>query len=489
MITNNTVGVVGVWSALNYGSELTYYALYQVLKDEKKNVLMLEQLPTENHMEETVGPELFHNNPYPLDSLRMGSVSQMQELNEVCDTFVVGSDQLWRYRFFKKKRDANLLSFVSANKRKISYATSFGEKVYSAPPEYTSKMLYFLNRFHKISVREKSGVDICNNTFGIDVEWVLDPVFLCDIRHYEALIQNAKVSLEEPFIFVYLVHPTKEKKEFIKEAVLRMGKKAVFVRSPNRKTESEDWDTNFEDDCKVEDLLYYIKQSDRVITDSFHGYCFSIIFNKQIIPMFQTVGGDDSAERTLSLMSALGIEGSVFMTDVDIEQYCSGEKDIIYKVINKRLDAERKRCRQWLLEALDTEVTYDKSDLLWDAIRPEIYKMRERELQQEEAQRERKRLENANRNIVLFGTGKIFLHHRASIMKRMNICSITDNNPDKWGREYDGIVCVSPEELKSIDNPYVLITVSNEKLVDSIRLQLSEMGIEDVAKLSEWMDI
>ncbi|MBO5178257.1 MAG: polysaccharide pyruvyl transferase family protein [Lachnospiraceae bacterium] len=489
MKEKNTVGVVGIWSGMNYGTQLTFYALYQVLTEENFQVTLLEESSKITVPEETPAPGLFRENPYPAQSFVKANLVQMKEFNEKCDSFVVGSDQLWRYRFFKKLIDVNILSFVSADKRKIAYATSFGEKEFRAPIERTEKMRFFLKRFHKISVREQSGVELCRNTFDVEAEWVLDPVFLCNIRHYSAFAEKSRSIVDEPFVFVYIVHPSEEKRIFVEKIVSCMGKKAVFVRNLHAVDTYDGWTVPFEPDCKIEEWLYYIKNCDRVITDSFHAFCFSVIFNKQILPLFQTVDGSDSAERIFSLTGLLGIEAPETMEHLDVEAYCRGEKDINYDEPNKRLDAERIRCRKWLLDALKTEVTYDKTDLLWDVLRPEIYKVQEMKQLLEEQQKEINRLKYANRNIVLFGAGNILQKHGRTILDNINVCAVVDNNPEKWGASYEGIICTKPETLRTLDNPYVLITVKNEALIKSICTQLENMGIKDVALLSEWLTV
>lgn len=489
MQDKHCVGVVGNWSNMNYGAQLTYYALYQTLMDENFGVTMIEGDVNNDRKKSVLAPGLFRKNPYPSSSLLKRNITQMQELNEQFDSFVVGSDQLWRYCFFKPYRDVNILSFVSSDRRKISYATSFGEEGVCAPIEYISKMRYFLSRFQKISVREQSGVDICQNIFDVQAECVLDPVFLCDIQHYEVCISNATVGLEEPFIFVYIVHPSAEKKEMIERIVSELGKKAIFVRSLYKSTKYENWNVPFEADCKIEEWLYYIKNCERILTDSFHACCFSVIFHKQIIPLFQTIDGSDSAERVFSLADILGIEGLKTMENLKLEDYYIDSHQIDYAEVNQRLEKEKLRCKKWLLDALQTEVSYDRTDLLWDIIRPEIYKYHHLEQTVMEQKREINRMKYRDRNIILFGAGEILERVYSEVIGLAKICAIMDNDPKKWGKFYGNIKCISPQQIVEYDDPYVIITIKNEAVVEEIRNQLEDMGIKDIALLAEWLEV
>ena len=471
------IGVVGNWSSMNYGAHLTYYALYQSLIDEGFSVIMLEGSEKNIYEEEKLKPRLFRENPYLQDSLKKNNIAYMNEFNEICDTFVVGSDQLWRYIFFRKSIEVNLLSFVCSHKRKISYGVSFGEKDFKAPDEHITKMRYFLSRFQKISVREKSGVDICREIFGVPAECVLDPVFLCDKQHYENIIQRSNVTINDEFVFVYIVHHTPEKRECVNKIISQLGKKAILVRNLHKDI-YDGYHVLFEPDCKIEEWLYYIKNCDRVITDSFHAYCFSIIFNKQIITLFQTVDGVDSAERVFSLNNILGIKEPQTIESMDIDKYCENSNEINYIEVNMRLKTEKERCRKWLLDSLKTEVSYDKIDLLWDAVRPELYKQILLEQSMEEQQREINRLKYGKRNIVLFGAGQVLESRYREICQNINVCAIVDNNSQKWGIKYENIECISPKYLQEIDNPYVLITVKRTEIIKHIKKQLYSMGIK-----------
>lgn len=72
------------------------------------------------------------------------------------------------------------LDWVDDNKKKIAYAASFGHKKLYIDRDVLKNMKYGISRFDSFSVREEDAIDICKQNFGIDVAWVMDPVFLCD---------------------------------------------------------------------------------------------------------------------------------------------------------------------------------------------------------------------------------------------------------------------------------------------------------------------
>jgi len=105
---------------------------------------------------------------------------KLTELNELYDTFIVGSDQVWNPRFCMHDLDVYFLNFVNSNNKKISYAASFGNNKINIDNFYINQIGYMLSGFDYISVRERSGIDIVGNIFKQKSYNVLDPVFLLD---------------------------------------------------------------------------------------------------------------------------------------------------------------------------------------------------------------------------------------------------------------------------------------------------------------------
>lgn len=94
----------------------------------------------------------------------------------------MGSDQVWNFGICEKYQGAFFLNFAADNKKKLSYAASFGHPGFFAPPQAIEETKHLLERFDGISVRESSAVDLMRDTFGIVPERVLDPVFAVDPR-------------------------------------------------------------------------------------------------------------------------------------------------------------------------------------------------------------------------------------------------------------------------------------------------------------------
>ena len=85
-------------------------------------------------------------------------MEDLKELNELCDGFVIGSDQVWNYGISRDFGKMFYLDFAEEQKKKIAYAVSFGHDVDFAPAEERVKIADYMSRFDGISVRDFAGM-------------------------------------------------------------------------------------------------------------------------------------------------------------------------------------------------------------------------------------------------------------------------------------------------------------------------------------------
>ena len=297
------IGVVGVWSEPNYGSELTYYALYEVLRQKGYDPLMIER-PGDAPWKPQTEPVLFAENPYPTHALSpiFSSKASMEDLNERCDMFLIGSDQMWHPDLYYSFNQISCLDFIGSLKKKISYSTSFGQGRWMGDTQTTSQFAYYLSRFDAISVREESGVSICRDVFNIDAACTLDPVFLCDKQKFITLAEKSNLNIPSQYMAVYMLDYIEEKNECIQH-ISQMLELPIRFFTDAAKYNNQDLLAHI-NNGSVEDWLKNIINSDFVITDSFHGICFAILFRKQFIAVENKERG---STRFHSLLSMLGL--------------------------------------------------------------------------------------------------------------------------------------------------------------------------------------
>ncbi len=229
-----------------------------------------------------------------------------QTINEF-DALVVGSDQVWRAEY--NYLPAYFLSFTqNSTIKRISYAASFGiDNIDNYNNSIRSKCGEWLARFDGVSVREESGVDICHNSFNVDAEVVLDPTMLLTKEDYSTLIelQNPHLSPKKMGqLMTYILNEDAQRDEILDVIASRLSlspldiiPKGVF----DRRTKS------LEDSIlpSIEEWLAGFRDSEFVVTDSFHGAVFSIIFNTPFVVIDNHERG---SERFNSLLKIFGLE-------------------------------------------------------------------------------------------------------------------------------------------------------------------------------------
>lgn len=350
------VGILGVWFGCNYGSIATYYALEQTIESMGYRVLMVHRprlKPDDGRMKGRHSIR-FAEEHYQIS--KSYHVSEIGVLNQMCDAFVLGSDQIWNYGVTRIFGHSYFLDFADDTKKKIAYATSFGSGKFLAPRAFTKKAVKCMRRMDAVSVREKEGVDICRKTFGVDATHVLDPVLMCEPHVLGNLAEKSDKKENEPFIATYILDPTPQKRAALLYVSERRGKKLVnMLDGWYNKFEENKKKLNLDDtieNLQVEDWLYYFKNSDFVITDSFHGTCMAILFHKPFIAIGNPGRGTSRFE---SLLGTLGLTERYVMNPDDIRKKKELLDDVNYTGVDAILEKQRADSRAWLSEALAGE--------------------------------------------------------------------------------------------------------------------------------------
>ena len=255
-------------------------------------------------------------------------VYNSKQLSTLCNKYglnavVVGSDQVWRRNFALNYGYNYFLDSVPSHIIKASYAASFGLDVWEYTKEETQHIQRLLNDFSNISVREESAVTLCKENLNINAEWVLDPTLLLTQDDYDKITSRRLV--EEKYIFVYWLGD----KTTIQKDIENYESEGYSIININLKEERVQE--------SIEDWLSYIKYADFVVTDSFHGVVFSIIFKKKFF-MFKNDSGGNS--RLASLMKVLQVIPELFESNQTLD----------YDVIENRINLLREESKEFLLK-------------------------------------------------------------------------------------------------------------------------------------------
>ena len=249
------------------------------------------------------------------------------------DAIVVGSDQVWRATM--SDIPTYFLSFTKAiNVKRIAYAASFGTDDLNEYSKMDMKIASeSIKLFDAVSVREKSGVHLCRDYFKMDAVHVLDPTMLLSKDDYLKLIEEEDKPCSENILLTYVLDRTQEKNDIIQ----RVGEALHLTSCENGAVKyfSNVVESNVSE-CIYPSVSRWVagfRDAQIVVTDSFHGTVFSIIFNKPFVAILNSKRG---SSRFISLLSVLGLENRLISTTNDLlEEHL---KPIDYTEVNKILN-------------------------------------------------------------------------------------------------------------------------------------------------------
>lgn len=267
------------------------------------------------------------------------------------DAYVVGSDQCWRpcYNAFISSM---FLDFVQDKQvKRIAYAASFGTDKWEFTPQQTAVCAPLAKKFDMVSVREDSGVKLCEEHLGVNAVHVLDPTMLLTKEDYIQLIEKEKEPKSDGTLFNYILDPDARKSAFIQKVAISKGLKAFQVL-PKCQTETrtkEDVKKRIED-CVFPGVTTWLRafmDAEMTIVDSFHGMVFSIIFNN---PFWAIGNVDRGMSRFTSLLKMFHLEDRLL--DADNLDEVDFSKPIDWTMVNGILEEKRRECIFLLLDIL-----------------------------------------------------------------------------------------------------------------------------------------
>ena len=348
------VGIVGWWFASNYGSALTYYVLGKSIEQMGKSVIFIPvpQLNNHNWDVDTQIVEKFMAKHFRIAKKRQ--YDNLKEVNQFCDSFLLGSDQMWTESTTKLVGYSFFLDFVDKEKKKIACATSFGASKFNSDLKMRYTARDYLKQFDAISVRENSGVEICRDKFGINAEQIIDPIFWEGEKVFdEIIIKNDCNDLPERYLLCYMLDPDCKKRDLVQYVAKKNQLKILTVFGLKEyEGAKNNWNIGaIVEKPTIEEFLLLIKNCEFLLTDSHHGTCLGIIFHKNYFAIGNEKRGID---RFTTVAKKLGTTDRILSlpTNYDVIDQIS---EIDYKEVDARLNQEVMRAKEWLINAFEKE--------------------------------------------------------------------------------------------------------------------------------------
>ncbi len=362
------IGILTLPLHTNYGGILQAYALQTVLERMGHDVCLIEKKRQPLRLPLwkaplSYGKRIIKNltgNPFPIfyeqkmnhetpivrqntdkfinKYIKRRIVDDFSDIKETdFDAIVVGSDQVWRPKYFREIEHAYLDFTEGWNIKRIAYAASFGTDKWEYTTAQTERCKKLAENFNAVSVREVSGVDLCRKHLAVRARHVLDPTMLLPKEDYISLFENAGTSRGNGTLLNYILDDTPEKTAFIEMIVKEKGLQPFRVNIVN--------DINQPVEKRVapsvEQWLRGFYDAEFVVTDSFHACVFSIIFNKPFIAIGNVGRG---LSRFTSLLCSFGLTDRLI---TNIAEF-AGIDSMEWSKPNRTLDENREHSMEFL---------------------------------------------------------------------------------------------------------------------------------------------
>jgi len=370
------IGIVTWFHYINYGTVLQAYALQQFLKKEGYNCVIVNYIPQlKTILEKIKYGKYIKRTKDKIESIKFRSLrpeiikqlierknlfrsfverninltpeirsnEDLRKLNESIDCFICGSDQIWNP---ENLNGIYFLNFVDDGKKKIAYAPSFG--VRRIPVFKKRKIQKWINRYDKLSVREEVGVNILKSLTSKKAEVVLDPTLLLSEHDWEKIMVSPNIN--DDYILCYFLGDRKEYWDAVDSLKDQTSYKVVVIP-----VKFNSFLKNYDMRISVgpEEFIGLIKNAKFIMTDSYHGTLFSIVFKKDfyVFKRFDDKKKDSQNSRIYNVLKMCNLEERIINND--ITEKCKTGIHIdnfedVYEIINDRIEYSK----NFLLTAL-----------------------------------------------------------------------------------------------------------------------------------------
>jgi hypothetical protein len=327
-ISKSSVGVLTIHDIYNYGSVLQAYATVRSLQKlefvaeiidykypnsfhlaespriggkilTKANSFLKDLLPGRPYSTYVGNYKNFRTRHIPISKNSYASCDQIIQDPPLYDTYLAGSDQIWRPERMKAD-PVFFLGFGNAEARRVSYASSFG--CTDIPQSFRKVYSKYLDAFDHLSVREVTGVKLIKDLTGRDAKLVLDPTLLLSPEEWSALAEPPP--FQRPYLVCYGFHPNSRYME-------RMARDYAdrhnldIVRINGSFIDYFSRGIQYVLNAGPAEWLGLIRDSSVVFAQSFHASVFAALFRR---PFYSILRGDAHHDsRQISLLELASI--------------------------------------------------------------------------------------------------------------------------------------------------------------------------------------
>lgn len=306
-------------------------------KESLKSVINFPISSKKKKISDSFRKEFLHIKSEPLVTFE-----DLRDFSNRFEKIIVGSDQVWNYKNTKFDKRF-FLDFVEDDKKKISYAASFG--VHTIPDELRVQYKEFLQCFKHLTVREDTGNRILKEELGLlPSKVVLDPTLLLEKEEWKHFSMGTSYENRKDYILIYSVAGNR-KLNILGKEISKLKNLPVIIIGTGYKAYLNGFEIVVP---TVNEFVSLFRNASLVLTDSFHGTSFSINLNKDFLVYIEEKFIDTT--RVDSLLKMVGLTNRRLNDLSNFESILS--HDIDWGIVNNILDKKRNSSTSYLVEAL-----------------------------------------------------------------------------------------------------------------------------------------
>lgn len=321
------IGIVTINGDNNYGNKLQNYAMIKILEKYgtvyniknydwcekrstiniflrrmiKKMIMFQIQITKKEYIFSRYRNFIKFNKNIPAYNQIMSKSTNFEKMNKFFDFFVAGSDQVWNPLLYPNMY-INMLEFAEKEK-KVAVAPSISVDELTLEQENMFKEL--LKDFDNLSCREEQGAELLRKITGKRVVSLIDPTLMLSSEEWDKISKKPKFHDEnKKYLLLYFLGDlTDSYKQIVENIKSKYNLEVINILDKKSKYYS----------CGPSEFVYLIKNSEIVLTDSFHGSVFSYIYNKPFRIFYRQDGCGYMNSRLTNLMNKLCLDNSIYL--------------------------------------------------------------------------------------------------------------------------------------------------------------------------------
>ena len=348
------IKLLTIWREKNYGAELQAYATIKILQNLGHKVEMID-ISLSDCRKGNLNQKIYNLisgftpghrkfirfwNKYIPATKRYRTEDELKKNPPRADIYVVGSDQVWNPDLTRELSLLYFLNFGDKNTKRISFASSFGTVTWNYL-DLIPKIKSLLKGFNYVTCREKSGVEILKSTFDIAAKNVMDPTLV--LGDYSNLVHDIK---EKSTLVYYPLGEDAELQHFSCKLANELNLIPINNSERNYILKRIEWNR-----VGIEEWVKNIAECQLVVTRSFHGLVFSLLFHKRFAIVASPNGRNT---RITGLLSLLGLTNHYFKDFETLYDSKIWKQDIDYSTVDEKLKILRKQSIDELKKGLNS---------------------------------------------------------------------------------------------------------------------------------------